>query len=61
MYSSYPLLVDKKNRTEASISGKTISDAFKAYRKWYKMLKRIGKKIRFRKIMPLDGTTIEWY
>ncbi len=60
--NSCPLLIDRKDNTEATISGPIIDRAFKAYRKWYKLLKKEGiKTIKARKIMPLDGSGVRWW
>ncbi|MGN7819565.1 hypothetical protein ACTJJB_05510 [Chitinophaga sp. 22536] len=62
VYSSYPVLVNKVNNLEASVSGEIIDKAFEAYRSWYMRLKEIGvQEIKYRKIMPLDGTSVKWY
>lgn len=61
-YSPYPVLVDKINRSQASISGKVIDDAYEAYYRWYKKLKKIGMRgIRSGNIMPLDDAKVRWY
>ncbi len=61
-YSSYPILVNKESHAEETISGKTISEAFKAYSRWYEMLKKMGiSNIVSKRIMPLDGSNIRWY
>lgn len=59
-YSSYPILVDRSDNSEASVSGYIIDKAFQAYSNWYKSLKKIGMQ-KVSKSMPLDGTSIRWY
>jgi len=62
IYSPYPVLVDKINNSEASVSGPIIDKAFNAYCNWYLLLKKMGiQEIRARRIMPLDGTQLRWY
>lgn len=61
-YSSYPVLANKIDGSVASISGAVIETAFEAYCRWYKKLKKIGiKQVKYRKIMPLDGSGVRWY
>jgi hypothetical protein len=61
-YAPYPVLFDDLNKRELATSGLVISQAFYAYRKWFKKLKKIGVgEIREKKIMPLDGAYVRWY
>lgn len=62
IYSSYPLLVDKRSKKTYSIDGIGISKAYQAYRQWYAKMSKLGiKYIKEKNIMPLDNSTIEWY
>jgi hypothetical protein len=61
-YAPYPVLFDDLNKRELATSGLVISQAFYAYGKWFKKLKKIGiAEIREKKIMPLDGAYVRWY
>jgi hypothetical protein len=61
-YAAYPVLYDDLNKRELATSGIVISQAYYAYRKWFKKVKKIGlHEIRERSIMPLDGAFVRWY
>lgn len=61
-YASYPVLVDLKTDNDCSLSGNTIKEAFKAYKKWYRKLQRHGIEYATKEsIMPLDNATVRWY
>ena len=61
-YAPYPALFDDLNKRELATSGLVISQAFYAYGKWFKKVKKIGlAEIRAKKIMPLDGAYVRWY
>jgi hypothetical protein len=61
-YASHPILISRGSNAEATMSGRLIQEAYKAYRNWYKVVKKKGiKEVRETKIMPLDGTGISWY
>ncbi|MBC9931327.1 hypothetical protein [Chitinophaga qingshengii] len=61
-YASCPVLVSKKDNSEATISGEIIEEAFKSYGKWYKRIRKIGlSQVIARKMMPLDSSTVKWY
>lgn len=61
-YSSYPILVDKSTKKEASISGSIIKKAFQAYKDWYRKIKKKGfARIEDEETMPLYGSQIKWY
>jgi hypothetical protein len=61
-YASYPILVDDKTGRLYTVGGVVVSNAFKAYKRWYKHV--LGKGISFitqNKIMPLDNEIVRWY
>lgn len=61
-YASYPLLIDRKTKQTAAISGTGVSAAFKSYRKWYKKMCRLGiNYMKAKHIHPVDGSTVRWY
>lgn len=61
-YAPYPVLFDDLNKRELATSGLVISQAFYAYGKWFKKLRKVGiTEIRNKKIMPLDGAYVRWY
>lgn len=61
-YSSYPILVNSKNHVEAAISGPLVQEAYNAYKKWYKKLKKYGLTgMRLKKVKPLDETLVKWF
>jgi hypothetical protein len=61
-YAAYPILVDKNSNSTSSVSGVPISNAFSAYKRWYKLLKEKGiSQVRDKSIMPLDGSSVRWY
>jgi hypothetical protein len=61
-YSAFPILVDRKSNMTYSISGIAISNAFIAYKRWYRLLTKMGiSQARDKFIMPLDGSSVRWY
>ena len=61
-YASYPILVDRANKKEASVSGSIIKKAFEAYKDWYRKIKKNGiERIESEEAMPLYGSQIKWY
>ena len=61
-YSSYPILVDRANKKEASVSGSIIKKAFEAYKGWYRKIKKNGiERIESEEAMPLYCSQIKWY
>ena len=61
-YASYPILLDKRNGKTYSIGSTMISMAFRAYKKWYQLLKEKGNAyVKDKSFMPLDGSSIRWY
>jgi hypothetical protein len=61
-YSSYPILVDKTSKEEASVGGSVVRKAFIAYKDWYYKIHKLGiGKIEENEIMPLDDSSIKWY
>ena len=62
-YSSYPILVNQTTKEEASISGNMVKIAFKAYKEWFKKIKRNNiKMVENETMMPLNNSgLIRWY
>jgi hypothetical protein len=61
-YSPYPVLVDTRTNKSYCVEGTAIQMAFRAYYKWYQVLKKKGiAYFREKSIMPLDGSSIKWF
>jgi len=62
VYSSVPVLVNRKDKTVHTTNGATVSKAYQAYKKWYEKLKLKGlEKSRKKNINPLDSCDIIWW
>ncbi len=58
-HADAPFLVGKDEKLN---SNKTVCNAYKSYRKWFKKVKEIGlEEARKQKLNPLDGSDVSWY
>lgn len=59
-HADAPFLLYQKNSKKNS--GKAVSKAYKAYKKWFEKVREIGlEEARKQKIDPLEGSGVSWY
>lgn len=60
-YSPYPIIVSADGKQEATIDGELLKEAYKCYREWFGMVKKLGlQNAREMNLEPMKGE-VKWY